>query len=52
MECETVRCVDATASSFDVKILGRSLRIFLRSRRIESQKYTELTVWPARANSL
>jgi hypothetical protein len=47
-KCETVRCRDATASSFVVEVFAT----FSRSRRKASQQYAELTVWTARTNSL
>jgi hypothetical protein len=48
-KCETMRCRDATTSSFVVKVCGE---IFARSRSKASQQCAELTAWPARTNYL
>jgi hypothetical protein len=51
-KCETVRCCDATASSFVAKVQVEVLAHFLCRHHKMSQQYAELTVWPAWKNSL
>jgi hypothetical protein len=48
-EKENVRCHDATASSSVGKVRGEAQ---FHSDHKTSQYYAELTVWPARTNSL
>jgi hypothetical protein len=48
-KCETVRCCDATASSFVAKIRGENFAHF-QAVAVKVTEVCGISVWPARTN--